>query len=126
MKSIFSDVFVKMGPWPLIEVGAIGLFFKLKKYWKEKLVLFVWFIFPLLVQSEYAKVFTVRYILFTLPACFILAASAILVKRKLSKIFVVLFFGLFIFISIYFYYQLLTYQQNYNFPSSERSGSLEE
>src|SRR5258708_1747400 len=126
IKEIFTDWFVKMGPWPLIELGAIGLFVNLKKYWKEKLVLFVWFIFPLLVQSEYAKVFTVRYILFTLPACFILAASAILVKRKLSKIFVVLFFGLFIFTSIYFDYQLLTDPQKSNLPSSERSGYLEE
>lgn len=56
----------------LLAVGGISIGFK--KYWKEILVLGAWFLVPLLVQSEIAKVFTARYILYTLPPLFVMAS----------------------------------------------------
>ena len=123
---IFADWFVKMGSWPILGLIVIGIFSSSRKYWKETLFLLAWFLFPILVQSMYAKVFTVRYILFTLPPVFILAATGILSKVKAFKIFSGLLFVLFTAVSIYFNYQLLTDPTKANLPSSERSGYLEE
>lgn len=126
IEEIFKDWFIKMGPWPILILIVLGLFTDIKKYWREKLLLLSWFLFPILVQSEYAKVFTVRYILFTLPPIFIIAASSFMGKKKwiiaASGLSIVLF-------SIYsgiFDYQIVTNAEAANLPSSERSGYLEE
>jgi len=123
---IFKDWFVKMGPWPILPLAVLGLWASYRKYWKETVLLSAWFLFPILVQSMYAKVFTVRYILFTLPAFFILAASGFLSKNKILKLLYTLFFVIFTALALYFDYLLLTNPAKANLPSSERSGYLEE
>lgn len=123
---IFSDWFVRMGPWPILGLGLIGILGDWKKYTKEKLLLLAWFVVPILVQSEYAKVFTVRYILFTLPPFFILSASGILTKFKNLKIVYLGLLVLFMATAIFFDYKLATKPEQANLPSSERSGYLEE
>jgi hypothetical protein len=127
IKEIFTDWFVKMGPWPILGLFVIGLLVNLKKYWKETIILTSWFIIPLLVQSEYAKVFTVRYIIFTLPPLFILAASGLSLPRRslLAKAGWIIF-TLFVVLALKFNYLIVTSPENASLPNSERSGYLEE
>jgi 4-amino-4-deoxy-L-arabinose transferase-like glycosyltransferase len=127
IEEIFTDWFVKMGPWPILILGVIGSFVGWKKYLKEKLVLLAWLSFPILVQSEYAKVFTVRYILFTLPAFFIIAGISFMPsKTKPLKIITTISLLLFVILSMKFNYLIMTNPQAADLPSSERSGYLEE
>ena len=126
VEEVFKDWFIKMGPWPILVMGLIGLLVNWKKYWKEKIFLLGWFFFPLLVQSEYARVFTVRYILYILIPFFILAANSFLETRKIIRILTVLIFVLFITTSLFFNWRILTNPSLANLPNSERSGYLEE
>lgn len=126
IKEIFSDWFIKMGPWPILGLIILGLVGDWKKYWREKLLLLAWFAGPVLVGSEYAKVFTVRYILYTLPPIFILASTSFLLKSKPVRAITVLFAALFIVTSLLFDYQIAYSPEEANLPSSERSGYLEE
>lgn len=115
-----------MGPALVLLLAVFGLFINLKRFPKQTLVLSLWFLFPIAVQSEFAKVFTARYILFSLPFLFILAASVFLIKNEnFKKIFVA---GLIILIfqAVRFDYFLLTSPEEANLPRSERSGYLEE
>ena len=126
VEEVFKDWFIKMGPWPILILGAIGVVTSFKKYWKEKLFLLGWFFFPLLVQSEYARVFTVRYLLYFMPPFFILAASSFLCRKKICIILNSLFIILFLSISLFFDWRILTNPSLANLPNSERSGYLEE
>ena len=126
IEETFKDWFVKMGPWPILILGLLGLAISFKKYWKEKLLLLTWFFFPLLVQSEYARVFTVRYILYMLPFFFILSASSFLATKKVVRAVAVIVLALFLGKSLLFDFYLLTNPAKANLPNSERSGYLEE
>ena len=113
-----------MGPSLTLVLAFIGLL-NVRRYPKEIFLISVWFLFPILVQAEFAKVFTARYILFSLPYLYILAASAFLLKGKLSKILVA---GLIVllFTAFKFDYLLLTSPEKANLPTTERTGYLEE
>lgn len=115
-----------MGPVSLFIIWLLGYFLNYKKRWKELLVLTVWFLFPIVVQSEFAKVLTARYILFSIPYFIIIAASVFLTENK--KWLKVLAFVLAFFAaqSLLFNRQLLTNPEKANLPRSERSGYLEE
>lgn len=126
IEEIFKDWFIKMGPWPILALWLLGYIAGFKKYWKELLLLTAWFLFPVLVQSEYGKVFTVRYILFTLPPVFIISGIGLLDKNKYLKILYYVFLVLFAGTALFFDYRLLTNPDKANLPSSERSGYLEE
>lgn len=115
-----------MGPWPLLALALIGLIASSKKFRKEYLLTFTWFIFPILIQSEFAKVFTARYILFTIPFLIILSSSAFLSKKHLIEKISVFFILVFIFLSVKFNYLLLNDLEKAPLPRSERSGYLEE
>ena len=65
-----KDFFVwlySMGPITIVPIILIGIYFGLKKYMKETIILLIWVLVPVIVQSEFAKAFTARYIYFTLP-----------------------------------------------------------
>ena len=115
---------VIMGPSMLLVLGFLALLGE-KKYWKEKLILLVWFLGPVVVQAVFAKTFTARYILFALPPLFVLAGSA-LEGKGIKKIAVILALGVFVVQSVIFDYKLLTNVESANLPRSERSGYLEE
>lgn len=115
-----------LGPSALVVLILSGTILNLKKYFKEIILLIGWGIGPILVQAEFANVFTARYILFTLPYFCILASSVILVKKEsLRKIIVV---GLIIFVihSLSINYLFLTQVEAAPLPRGERSGYLEE
>ena len=119
----FFDWIWKMGPFPII---FLGMLVNLKKHFAKIVVLTLWFIFPVLVQAMFAKVFTARYVYFCLPFLFLLVGSVFLTKNKfvgiLSTLLVILGIG----ISLRFDYYLLTNITKANLPRNERSGYLEE
>ncbi len=90
------------------------------------IVLTIWFIGPIFVQSEYAKVLTARYILFSIPFLIVLASSAFLEERKNFVNFLTVVLAFFVAQALLFDYQLLTNPAKANLPRGERSGYLEE
>lgn len=115
-----------LGTGFLILLGFSGYFVNWRRNWKTLLVLTIWFLGPIIVQSEFAKVFTARYILFTIPFLIIIASSAFLDgRRNVLKILAVIL-AFFISQSLIFDYRLLVSPAKANLPRSERSGYLEE
>lgn len=117
---------VAMGPWPLIAIWLIAMLVNWKRNWKQMLVLAVWFLLPILIQSEFAKTFTARYILFNIPYLIVLGASAFLAKAKLVRILFLALVAFFVAQSAVFDYHLITNPEKANLPRVERSGYLEE
>lgn len=118
---------IMMGPWELPVLGLIGFIVNWKRNWKQVLVLFIWFLGPIVIQSEYAKVFTARYILFSIPFLVILAASAFTnIAVKWLSVVVYGLAAIFIIQAGIFDYYLLINSAKANLPKSERSGYLEE
>jgi len=115
-----------MGPWPVWILSILGIAMGFARNWKQKLILGIWFLAPVVVQSEFAKVFTARYILFSLPYLIIIAGSAFAEEKKNLARFLVFILAFFVAQAVIFDYQLLTNPQRANLPRSERSGYLEE
>jgi hypothetical protein len=114
------------GPSVIVILYLLGIVVLSKKNIKTLLVLLAWSIAPVVINSEYAKVFTARYILFCLPFIYITASAAWLTKSK--KFFMLLNILLLIFVghSLLIDYQLLSDPISAPIPRSERSGYLEE
>jgi len=115
-----------MGPWPILLLALLGIVINVKKHFKELLVLFGFFIFPIIVQSEFAKVYTARYMYFTLPYLFILASSSLLNTKKVIRDLLIILLIFTVFTSLKFDYLLLNDPEKAKLPRSERSGYLEE
>jgi len=114
------------GVYLLLPLGALGVVGNIKKHFREIIFLLVLGFAPIIIQSEFAKVFTARYIFFTLPYFVILASSAFIIfKGNLQKYLMLIFFG-FLILSLTYDYQLLTNPEKAPLPRSERSGYLEE
>ncbi len=127
VSEIFTDWFIKMGPGVGLILGLIGILIGLKKYFRETVIVFAWFFVPLMAESEYAKVFTVRYVLMTVPFYVILVALSLLTIRiKLVRDITVVLLLIFVIQSLLFDKDLVTNPEAANLPSSERSGYLEE
>lgn len=124
-KEIFSWFWL-MGPSLLVFLIPLGIYLGWKNHRKQILTLMLWGFLPILVQAEYARVFTVRYILFSIPPLFILAAAGFLAKSlPLKKI---LGAGLIIFVlhGLIVDFSLLTQPEKAKLPRVMRSGYLEE
>lgn len=127
ISEIFTDWFIKMGPSIGLVLAIIGILVGLRKYFRETFVIFAWFFVPLIIQSEYAKVFTVRYVLFTIPYFLILTLMVFLQqKRNVLNVIFSLLFAVFVVQALLFDKDLVTNPAAANLPSSERSGYLEE
>lgn len=115
-----------MGPFTVLILVLTSYYLNWKKYIKELLVLSVWFLGPVLVQSEFAKVFTARYILFTIPFLFILAASIFTTTKinwlKISGFLLAMLVGQ----SLVNNWRFVTNPEQAKMHRSERSGYLEE
>lgn len=77
-----SDIFTLFSIYisiPIILLGLFGLIITHKKnlLTKTNLIIFLWWILPLIANSAIAKVFTARYILFTLPPLILLLSFGI-------------------------------------------------
>lgn len=115
-----------LGPSVLVILVALGSIVNLKKYRKEIILLGLWGLGPIVVQSVFARVFTARYIFFSLPYFFIMAASVFLVKKDSFRKIVTIGLIFFVFHSLLINRLLLTRVENAPLPRSERSGYLEE
>jgi hypothetical protein len=115
-----------LGPSVLLVLYIAGAVLNLKKHFKKIVLLVGCGIGPILVQTEFAKVITARYIFFTLPYFCILAATVFLVKKEsLRKIIIA---GLIIFIvhGLSIDYLILTQVEEAPLPRNERAGYLED
>lgn len=112
-----------LGPSILVLLIILGVVLNLKKYPREILFLFILSFAPIVASAEFAKVFTARYIFFSIPYLMILASLTLFTTRKLI---VYVLFGIFIGNSMYANYWLLTDPRLAAIPRSERSGYLEE
>jgi len=115
-----------LGPSVLLVLFVSGIVLNLKKYFKEIILLVGWGVVPILVQVEFAKVFTARYILFTLPFFCIVAASVFLVKKEILRRIIVAGLIVFVIHSLSIDYLFLTQVEAAPLPRGERSGYLEE
>lgn len=115
-----------MGPIGLVLLAFIGTALNFKKYRKYVLILGIWFLAPLLFESEFTKSFTLRYILFLTPPLYVLAASAFNDLKSKWKYLTLLSLAIFIFQVGLFDYHLLTNPQKANFPPRERMGYFQE
>ena len=121
-----TDWLWTLGPGALLILFAAGVVFNFKKYFKEIVLLVACGVGPILVQTEFAKVITARYILFTLPYFCILAASVFLVKKEsLRKVIIV---GLIVFVvhGLSIDYLILTQVEAVPLTKNERAGYLED
>jgi len=120
--------------WPIIILSILGFLLMLldKNHIKKALWLFSLFFVPLFAESLMAKVFTPRYILFTLWPLLIFASfstSFILEKirkRKMKRIFAFVLIGFLVFISLRYDFLLILDPQKAPLPRRMRSGYLEE
>lgn len=115
-----------LGPFPLLFLAILGFLVGFRRYPRETLVLVAWAVIPILVQSEFAKVFTARYIIFSLPFVVIIAASSFLARAKFLPLISGVLLGIFIARGLSTDYQLLANPERASLPQSERSGYLEE
>lgn len=120
------EYFIIMGPSVLIFLSALGLIFNFKERKREVLVIAAWGLLPILVNAEFAKNMTARYIYFAVPYFFILAASSLLVKKEFFKKMFIGGILLFTIHAFYIDYYFLTDLEAAPLPRSERSGYLEE
>jgi len=129
LKPHLADIFGwiwSLGPWPIILMAIMGSLLCFRKYLREILVLSLWFLIPIIIQAEYAKTFTARYIFFSLPALFILAATPYLEAKETVKKLATVILILFIFLALKNDYFLLTNPEAASLPRNERSGYLED
>lgn len=114
----------KLLPATTLLSAVLGLILAFKKQSRFVLLLLVWVVGPLLVESAFAKTFTARYILFTLPPLFIFAA---MITRSLKSKNALVFASAFLFIPpLYIDYLLIQKPTIAPLPRVERSGYLEE
>lgn len=124
--------FWQMGPSMIVVFAAGGLVWGVLNKKKEILVLSIFSLVPVLVQSMYAKAFTARYVLFSLPTALIVAASLFLMHKikgfSLKSSRAVLAGGLVIFTlhALWVDYLMLTNVEAAPLPRVMRSGYLEE
>jgi len=114
---------------PILIFGLIGLIlFFIKKIRNSKLeishlVLISWFILPFISNCIFAKVFTARYILFTLPPLIVLITLGLSVFFK-KTIFKIIFISLLFIPNLIFIFNLSTKPFDVKLPNTE-SGYLE-
>lgn len=118
--------FYSLGPAIMVLFALGGLVYIIRNKKKEGLLLALWFLFPVLVQAEYARVFTARYILFTLPYLIILSSYSLFLKGKVLKLLLYIVVLVFLSWSMVQNYFIIINPERANLPRSERSGYLED
>jgi hypothetical protein len=115
-----------MGPFTIYLLFALSLLINPKTKVKEKLLLILWFLFPLSIQAMLAKTFTARYILFVLPPFFVLSGFVFSQKNKKLLYIAKAILVIFALQAVFYNKNLLFSPQKASLPRSERSGYLEE
>lgn len=115
-----------LGPNMLLIFAILGFVVNFKKYKKPIIFLVVLSVVPFLVQAEFAKVFTTRYILFTIPPLIILASSAFLAEGKVLQKILTIGLVLLVLQAVNINRLILTNTGKAPLPRVMRSGYLEE
>ena len=116
--------FINLFPLTTLLLAVWGMWATFKKNKKASLILLVWSIVPLLIVSSIARVFTARYILFTLPPLFIFGGFGLKELTKFKWFPLVLATSLIV--PLWIDKLLLTTPEKAPLPKNERSGYLEE
>lgn len=113
-------------PWTIFLTALLGLFAVLKSSLRTGLLISSWAVLPILVVSEYAKVFTVRYILpFSYPFLLLAVFGVIFLSKKL-KIHTLVLVLLVLIPALIIDYKFVTSPESAPLPRVMRSGYLEE
>jgi 4-amino-4-deoxy-L-arabinose transferase-like glycosyltransferase len=114
-----------LGPSALFVLFCLSVYILLtNKRKRELLFLLVWGAMPVVVSAEFAKVFTARYILYSVSFLCVCSAASLLSVKLQKVVYIVI--GLFIVQAVYLNYFILFNPQRAHLPSGERSGYLEE
>lgn len=126
LKSVINWNFILLTPLVFLS-GIVGIYFALKKNFKSGVILLIWLIAPLFAQSLIAKVFTSRYIFFTVPFILIFAAFTIneVFTKVHSKILTTVFLVIIFLFPVLQLRLLMFSPQSAWLPANERSGYLE-
>jgi len=124
-KSIINWFWI-FGTPPVFLLGLLGILGMLGKEFKKGIFLLICFLLPLLAQSAVAKVFTARYVLFSLPIFLIFVTYALetILGAKIKWLAIIFSLAIFIF-PIYEIYLLLSDPAKAWLPQNERNGYLE-
>jgi 4-amino-4-deoxy-L-arabinose transferase-like glycosyltransferase len=114
-----------MAPGSLLLLVAASIVINFKTNLKVVIFLLAWSLVPVVVNAEFAKVFTARYILYCIPFIVVLAAGAFVYIGKYKKLLYV-FLGIFVIQALWFSYLLIVSPVKAYLPLNERTGYLEE
>lgn len=111
--------------WPVLFIILYGL--ALKNYRRFLVPLFLWALLPILFQAAIAKVFTSRYLLYTIPPLLVIAAFALdSLRRRLPRTRGILLVTAFLFFAAFRSLVLLTEPIKAYLPWETRNGYFEE
>lgn len=119
------EIYIHYLSWPVLIIFILGFIVFFKNNWNSKIRNFIiicaWWMLPLIANSAMAKVFTARYILFTLPPFLILISLSFwsLLLNFKNIIFKSLLLIAVFFLNINFIYNLSLEPFNQKLPSSE-------
>ncbi len=132
----FFDVLFKMLTAPILLLTILGSVLIIYNKNKNGWVILLWSVLPILIQLAFLKVFTARYILFSIPPLLVVAGYGMDKFVKVSKRVKVSsvsrgFIGLLMLLiltipALYFDFLILTNIQKALLPTNERQGYLEE
>lgn len=111
--------------WPILVLSLIGVIFYFvskNKFKKIYIVIISWWILPLLANAAFAKVFTARYILFTLPSLIMIISLSLsfLTKKIKSNLLKIVLLVLVFILNINFIYKISTDPFHQKLPSTEK------
>jgi len=126
LKDVFTFFFYLITPLGLGLV-LLGLAESELKHIRQRFILAIWLLVPLLAQAFIAKVFTARYLLFTVPFAAILMAHGLwhIGDRTKKHFLAQAGLGLLVILCLGFDFLLLTNPVKVPLPANERSGYLE-
>lgn len=116
----FWDWVTRYLTWPFLLLVPASFFIK-KTYTREKIVLFMWFILPIVALGLFGRTIYPRFIFFmTLSLLPLIAFSLINVYEKLKKKYLIIIFTILIFtLSLRMDYLILTNFANASIPDSD-------
>jgi hypothetical protein len=125
------DVFewsVKYVGLPTFAVILTGIGFILYKRQRVGMVVLFWGLIPLLIEMALLKVFTARYVLFTVPMFLVVGAigADFIVQFVKRRWIIPLLVAILLIWPAYFNFNLLFSPENAPFPNNERRGYLED
>jgi 4-amino-4-deoxy-L-arabinose transferase-like glycosyltransferase len=118
--------FTLLLPLPIVLLSLVGLTFLLLRRHAIGIFLIIWGIGPIILQTAIGRVFTARYILFTIPVILILAAFGLAKVPQKNPIIRLLTVFLIAIPVLWQNVLLVTQPEKALLPVGERSGYLEE